>query len=98
MQALVAPKPGKALAHLSEALSAAEPEGRVRTFLDLGRPMAELPQEAVAQGIAVGYASKLLAAFQGSESQVSSFMFQPDARQPIEPDTSNMTVAAKNLV
>jgi len=39
LQALAAPTPEEALAFLSEALALAEPEGYVRTFVDLGEPM-----------------------------------------------------------
>ncbi|MFC2023777.1 LuxR C-terminal-related transcriptional regulator [Chloroflexota bacterium] len=49
-----------ALTALERALCMAEPEGYVRTFLDEGPPMARLLRQAVARGIAVGYASRLL--------------------------------------
>jgi LuxR family maltose regulon positive regulatory protein len=39
LQALAAPTPEEALAFLSEALALGEPEGYVRTFVDLGEPM-----------------------------------------------------------
>ena len=52
-----------ALSALERALSLAEPEGYVRTFVDEGEPMARLLRRAMAQGIAPNYVSKLLAAF-----------------------------------
>jgi len=55
-------KPDQALAALERALSLAEPEGYVRTFIDAGAPMSRLLREAVAQGIAPRYARSLLAA------------------------------------
>jgi LuxR family maltose regulon positive regulatory protein len=55
--------PGNALSALGRALSLAEPEGYVRTFLDQGEPMARLLRQALSQGIAPNYAARLLAAF-----------------------------------
>jgi LuxR family maltose regulon positive regulatory protein len=63
LQALVAATPDEALALLTEALTLAEPEGYVRTFVDLGEPMRTLLREAAARGVAAGYVDKLLAAF-----------------------------------
>jgi LuxR family maltose regulon positive regulatory protein len=53
----------RALSVLEQALSLAEPEGYVRTFLDEGEPMARLLRQALSQGIAPNYAARLLAAF-----------------------------------
>jgi len=65
----------QALATLERALSLAEPEGYVRTFVDEGEPMAKLLRLAAARGIAKKYVRKLLASFQGpipsTESQPS---------------------------
>ena len=52
-----------ALTHLSRALTLAEPEGYVRTFVDLGLPMRELLHLAAGRGMAPAYVSTLLAAF-----------------------------------
>ena len=54
---------GEALTVLGRALSIAEPEGYVRTFVDEGVPMAELLSEAAERGIAPDYARGLLAAY-----------------------------------
>jgi LuxR family maltose regulon positive regulatory protein len=51
---------GEALLALERALSIAELEGHVRTFVDEGAPMAELLSQALGRGIAPGYARKLL--------------------------------------
>ena len=60
-----------ALTVLTRALSLAEPEGYVRTFIEEGAPMGQLLQQAAAQGIAVEYAGKLLAALraEGQETR-----------------------------
>ena len=63
LQALAAPTPEEALVFLTEALTLAEPEGYVRTFVDQGEPMRTLLREAAARGVAAGYVNKLLAAF-----------------------------------
>jgi len=54
-------KMDQALTALERALSLAEPQGYVRTFVDEGPPMAQLLRQAIARGIAVNYAGKLLA-------------------------------------
>ena len=53
-----------ALLPLEQALTLAEPEGYVRTFLDEGSPMAALLREAARRGIMPDYTGKLLAAFE----------------------------------
>lgn len=50
-----------ALAALEQALTLAEPEGYVRTFVDEGPPMARLLNAAAQQGVARDYARHLLA-------------------------------------
>ena len=52
-----------ALTALERALSLAEPEGFVRTFIIEGIPIYELLKQVVTQGSSRVYASKLLAAF-----------------------------------
>jgi len=54
--------PDRALSSLERALSLAEPEGFVRTFVDEGQPMAALLRQALQKGIAPGYVSRLLEA------------------------------------
>jgi LuxR family maltose regulon positive regulatory protein len=53
----------QALTALEQALSLAEPEGCVHVFINEGASMSKLLRQAAAQGIAVDYARRLLAAF-----------------------------------
>ena len=53
---------------LERALSLAEPEGYIRTFVDEGSPMARLLHAALARGIAPDYVRRLLAAFPVTET------------------------------
>lgn len=53
----------QALDSLAEALLLAEPGGYIRTFLDEGEAMARLLRRAASQGLATGYVTKLLDAF-----------------------------------
>jgi LuxR family maltose regulon positive regulatory protein len=65
LQALVFHAQGdsqEALSALSRALSLAEPEGYVRTFIDEGQPMTRLLRLALSRGIAPDYVSRLLGA------------------------------------
>ena len=55
---------GHSLVALDQALTLAEPEGYIRTFLDEGPPLARLLLEAAARGVAPDYTRKLLAAFE----------------------------------
>lgn len=70
-------QPSRVMAALERALALAEPEGYVRTFVDLGDPLAELL--AVADG---EYVARLLAAFPKSHTPLSRF---PDTRFPASP-------------
>jgi LuxR family maltose regulon positive regulatory protein len=63
-----------ALSALERALSLAEPEGYVRTFIDEGEPMARLLRQALSQGIASNYAARLLAAFDAEVALTPSAM------------------------
>ena len=53
-----------ALAALEQALTAAEPEGYVRLFVDEGHAMKALLREASRRGIATGHISELLAGWE----------------------------------
>jgi LuxR family maltose regulon positive regulatory protein len=72
----------QALSALGRALSLAEPEGYVRTFVDEGEPMVELLRRALTQGIAPNYVAQLLAAF-GEEVE----LMPPAMESMIEPLT-----------
>ena len=66
----------RALPPLERALTLAEPEGYVRTFVDEGEPMAMLLRQAAAQGTVPAYVGRLLAAF-GTEADDSSPLLEP---------------------
>ncbi len=72
----------QAVSTLERALSLAEPEGYVRTFVDEGEPMARLLRRALTRGIAPDYVARLLAAF-GEEVDLIS----PAMEALIEPLT-----------
>jgi LuxR family maltose regulon positive regulatory protein len=92
-------KTDMALTYLSRALALGEPEGYVRTFVDLGPPMRDLLQALSRQQSAVSqtYLNKLLAAFGDitmderpkTEPPASSFVPGPPSpvlrRPPSEP-------------
>jgi len=75
-----------AVADLARSLHLAEPEGYVRRFVDMGRPMAALLKRALARGVAPAYTSKLLAAF-GDEQPPGLATLAPQAQPLIEPLT-----------
>ena len=56
-----------ALASLGRALTLAEPEGYIRTFVNEGLPMARLLTEAAKQRIMPDYTHRLLAAFEAKK-------------------------------
>jgi LuxR family maltose regulon positive regulatory protein len=70
----------QALAALEKALSLAQPEGYVRTFLDEGEPMAKLLYQAKSHRTGIGYAAELLSAM-GKATGIT----QPPAQLLIEP-------------
>ena len=62
----------QALTALERALTLAEPEGYVRTFIDEGPQMGRLLRRAVVQGITVDYAGKLLAALEKEATKAAA--------------------------
>jgi LuxR family maltose regulon positive regulatory protein len=82
LQALAAPTPTAALTFLTDALTLAQPEGNVRTFLDKGEPVAALLRQAASQGIAPSYVAKLLAAF---DAEAPIRPVRPTPRLPAQP-------------
>lgn len=63
----------QALSTLKKALTLAEPEGYVRTFIDEGEPLAELLRRASTEGITPNYVARLLVTFgQEAESTTTS--------------------------
>jgi len=73
----------QALTVLARALSLAQPERYMRTFLDEGVPMAKLLHQARARGIESRYTAEILSATKGSPSSA-----QPAAQTLIEPLTT----------
>lgn len=77
-----------ALAALERALALAEPEGYVRIFVNEGRPMQSLLQEAAARRILPDYTQMLLSAFNGEpQREYTDIISQtyPAAQPLIEP-------------
>ena len=66
-QALAAPTQESALQFLVDALTMAEPEGYIRTFVDEGRLLAPLLRKALSEGIMPEYIAKLLAIIEAEE-------------------------------
>jgi LuxR family maltose regulon positive regulatory protein len=75
----------RALSALTPALSLAEPEGYVRSFIDEGEPVAELLRYAAGSGIAVEYCGKLLAEWAKEPEFKDSAMEQASSGYLIEP-------------
>jgi len=78
---------GRALSALERALSLAEPEGYVRTFIDEGEPMAGLLREALSSEIAPGYAARLLSAYGDEprrETQAMASLVEPLTDRELE--------------
>jgi LuxR family transcriptional regulator, maltose regulon positive regulatory protein len=72
--------PERALGSLEHALVLAEPAGYVRTFLDEGRPMAELLRQLTGRsGPAQAYAVRLLAALAGGPGSGPAAAGGPEA-------------------
>ena len=65
---------------LEEALTLAEPEGFIRTFVDEGEPMRDLLRQAYSRNISKAYVSKLLAAFEPDRA-----VGKPTAQSLVEP-------------
>ena len=77
-------KVDQALVVLERALSLAEPEGYVRTFIDEGEPMGELLRKAAARGIAVDYVGRLLAALE-KDTEVKRQLGKTHPASMVEP-------------
>jgi len=75
-----------ALAQLERALTLAEPEGYVRTFVEEGRPMAALLEVAARQRIAPGYVRRLLSAFGTGEdgTRVKQALVEPLSERELD--------------
>jgi LuxR family maltose regulon positive regulatory protein len=76
----------QALPALERALTLAEPEGYVRTFLDEGTPLTALLRKTAAKGVAASYASRLLAATRDTQvdSASTTQLVEPLSEREIE--------------
>jgi LuxR family maltose regulon positive regulatory protein len=90
----------EAFAALSRALALAKPEGYVRTFVDVGPPMAQLLYRAVESGVAPDYAGRLLAAFPQAESTApaQTKIPTPDRLPPIVKPLSDREIEVLQLI
>jgi LuxR family maltose regulon positive regulatory protein len=77
-----------ALAPLERALTLAEPEGYVRTFVDEGPPIAHLLSATAAQDIMPDYIGKLLAAFPKAEDRGLRTEFAESSHSVLSPQSS----------
>ena len=75
-----------ALASLQRALTLAEPEGYVRTFVDEGPQMASLLRAAAKQGIALSYVRRLVAAFDKADGRrpVKQSLIEPLSERELD--------------
>ena len=87
------------MAALERALSLAELEGYVRTFVDEGAPMAALLRRAASRGVAATYVSKLLDALE-AEAPMRRGPTGPAApvAQPLEEPLSEREFEVLRLV
>ncbi len=76
------------MAALERALTMAEPEGYVRTFVDEGEAMRDLLRHAAAGGIAGAYTRRLLSAFDDEAAPPVSTPAQVAAAELVEPLTA----------
>ncbi len=77
----------EALLALDRALALGEPEGYVRTFVDLGAEMAHLLRRATARGVGGNYARHLLDTIEAERAQTPAPPPPPSAEGLIEPLT-----------
>ncbi|MES0361772.1 MAG: LuxR C-terminal-related transcriptional regulator [Anaerolineales bacterium] len=96
LQALAFDVQGKhdqALNSLEEALSLAESEGYIRTFVDEGEPMAKLLRSAASRDISKNYVHTLLAAFEPGRLET-----QPIVNQSLVEPLSNRELEVLRLL
>ena len=67
----------QALGSLKEAITLAEPEGYMRTFIDEGAPMKDLLRQVDFTGIAKDYVGKLLTSFPRDDTSETFVSSQP---------------------
>jgi len=87
LQALAASDDRRALNFLADALTWAEPEGYVRTFVDRGPALAPLLLMAMQRGVTPAYVARLLAALSkpiAASEHSSSFLIEPLSARELE--------------
>jgi LuxR family maltose regulon positive regulatory protein len=72
LQALVASAPEASHTLLAEALKLAQPEGMIRTFADMGEPLAPILRDAALRGITPEYVGQILAAIKGRPKEAAA--------------------------
>ncbi|QBD81643.1 hypothetical protein EPA93_39005 [Ktedonosporobacter rubrisoli] len=94
----------QALKTLARALTLGEPEGYIRVFVDNGKPMAHLLQQAAARGISPRYIHKLLAAYAETEGKtqlhLSGLLSERELAilQSIAAGQSNQEIAREHVI
>ena len=77
-----------ALATVTQALSHAEPEGYIRTFVDCGQDMQRLLQLVAKRGTGSNYVSKLLEAFDPLQGEGGLAKAEKSGSLPVQPESS----------
>jgi LuxR family maltose regulon positive regulatory protein len=80
LQSLAAKTPDEALPFMADALKMGQPEGFIRSFVDAGRGIIPLLQEAARRGVHPDYVRQILAALSG-EHKIAA----PEQAQLVEP-------------
>jgi LuxR family maltose regulon positive regulatory protein len=85
LQSLVAETVESGLGYLKDGLALARSEGFIRTFVDVGKPLIPILQEAALQGIMTGYVGKILAAMgEATKTMQTSKLVEPLSEREIE--------------
>jgi LuxR family maltose regulon positive regulatory protein len=104
LQALAANDDEQALVYLAEALTAAQPEGYVRIFVDQGNALVPLLRRVAHKGIAPGYVAQLLSAMAetaGAPPSLAQPLIEPLSEREMEvlqllaAGKSNQAIAAE---
>ena len=74
---------GQAVQTVARALSLAEPEGWVRTFIEHGQPMEDLLRRAAFDGCSPSYARRLLAALAAECPQTGTYQSSQPLPEPL---------------